>query len=336
MTRKHWAAAALAFLTGEALLHAYWLSGGRWGYTACDRTDLVDPANGCGAAQVTSLPFWSGWGALGLYAALAVLVGAALRRPGSPIAAGSLWVAAAGLGCLAFPLHLLFELPAAAAGRPADWRDLTARLALLAGAALVAGLATTLGPPRQPRDAAYRPVARWARRSAYVAVALPLIGWSVPHALWLLDVPFGISAAELDDLLRTTSLLAGLMITAVPPLAGLLTLGLAQRWGQRFPRWIPGLGGRAVPPLLALIPAGIVAIALVAYGVLSTCVVVRSLVDGTRTWSDLGEEWATTATILVFVGWGVALGVTAAGYHRATRAGGTSAKRPPPGATPPG
>ncbi|GAA3381908.1 hypothetical protein [Cryptosporangium minutisporangium] len=322
MAHKLWATAALTFLAGEALLRTYWLSGGRWGYTACDRTDLGDPSNGCGAAQVTSLPFWPGWGTLGVCVALAVLVGWALRHPGSPVAVGSVWAAAAALATAAFPLHLLFQIPAAATGRPSDWRDLLARLALVLGAAALAGLATTLSPPRRPRDSAYRPVAPWARRSAYVAVALPLLGWAVPHGLWVLDVPFGIAATELDDIRRNLSLEAAVAITAVPPLAGLLTLGLVQPWGQRFPRWVPALGDRAVPRLLALVPAGIVAVALVTYGALSVGVLVRSLADGSRTWSDLAEGWAVAATLLVFVGWGVALGATAVGYHRATRGAG--------------
>lgn len=319
MTRTSWAVAAWTFLGGETLLRLYWLSGGRWGYTACDRTDLDDPSNGCGAEQVTSLPFWTGWGMLGLGVALAVLVGWALRRPGRTAATDSLWVTAAVLATAAFPLHLLFELPAAATGRPSDWRDLLARLALLAGAAAFVGLATSLSPPRRPGNTAYRPVAPWARRSAWIAVVLPVVGWAVPHALWVLGVPWGIPATELADIRDHMSLGAAVAVTAAPPLAGSLALGLARRWGQRFPGWVPVIGDRAVPRLLALVPAGLVAVGLVTYGVLSTGVLVRSLADATSTWPDLAEGWAVTATRLVFLGWGVALGVTAVGYHLATR-----------------
>jgi len=319
MTRQRWATAALGFLAGQTLIRLYWIAGGRWGYTACDRRDLVHPSDGCGAAHVTGLPFWSGWGSLGLCVALAGLIGWAVRRPGSPVAAGSVWAAAAALATVAFPLHLLFELPAAAAGRPADWRDLIARLVLVVGAALFAGLATSLGPPRRTRATGYRPPAAWARRSAYVAVALPLVGWAVPHALWALDVQFGIPAAQLDDIRRDLSLGSAVALTAVPPLAGLLTLGLVQRWGQQFPRWVPVLGGRAVPRLLALLPAGTVAVGLIAYGGLSTGVFVHSLAAGEQSWSEVAQGWAVAATLLVFVGWGAALGLTAIGYHRATR-----------------
>ena len=71
---------------------------------------------------------------------------------------------------------------------------------------------------------------------------------------------------------------------------------------------------------MALVPAGVVAAALVTYGLLSTAVLVRSLVDGSTTWAQVADGWAVTATLLVFAGWGVALAGTAVGYHLATRA----------------
>jgi hypothetical protein len=47
-------------------------------------------------------------------------------------------------------------------------------------------------------------------------------------------------------------------------------------------------------------------------------VLVRQLRAGEAQWSDVREGWAITATLVVFLGWGVALGVTTAGYARAT------------------
>ncbi|MBG0566353.1 hypothetical protein [Actinoplanes aureus] len=313
-----WALACLAFLVAEVTLRIYWIAGGRWGYTACDRTDLTDPAGGCGADRVEALPFWPGWGAVGVGAILTVLVIYALRVPGRSAAAGA-WTAAALLVIAAFPLHLLFEVPAALAGRPSDWRDLGARLALVVGGVLFAGLANATGPRTGSAAPGYRPVPRWTRRWAYVAVALPVVGWAVPHGLWLLDVPFGISQQQLDEIHQDLAVATGVAITFVPPLAGLLCLGLVQRWGQQFPRWVPGLAGRGVPRLLAVVPAGVVAMALVMYGALSTAVLGGRLLTGESSWPELREGWAVTATLLVFLGWGVALGVTTAGYALATR-----------------
>ncbi|MEU7588813.1 hypothetical protein AB0A95_21255 [Micromonospora sp. NPDC049230] len=315
---RPWAVACGTFLLGEMALRLFWIAGGRWAYTACDRTDLVDPAGGCGADHVETLPFWAGWGALAILVALAAVVVCVLRSPGRP-ATTAAWLAAALLLVGAFPLHLLFEVPAALTGRPSDWRDLGARLALLAGGILFTGLANASGPGRGPATPGYRPVARWTRRWAYVAVTLPVVGWAVPHGLWVLGVPFGISERELDDIHRDLSTATGVALTLAPPLAGLLVLGLVQRWGQQFPRWVPGLGGRRVPRLLAVIPAGMVALTLVAYGVLSAAVVVDRLVTGELRWSEVWDGWAVTATLLVFLGWGVALGVTAAGYALSTR-----------------
>ncbi|MGW0217071.1 hypothetical protein ACWDXH_22040 [Micromonospora chokoriensis] len=310
--------ACAAFVLGEVALRLYWLAGGRWGYTACDRTALVDPTGGCGADRVHTLPFWAGWGAVGVGVALAIIVGCAVRFPDRAVAAAS-WAASALLLVVAFPLHLLFEVPAALTGRPSDWRDLGARLALVAGGVLFAGLANASGPRRDPAPAGYQPVPRWARRWAYAAVALPVVGWAVPHGLWVLGVPFGISEQQLDEIQLDLSTETGLAITLVPPFAGLLVLGLVQRWGQQFPRWVPRLGGRRVPRLLAVIPAGVVALALVTYGVLSVAVFVDQLRTGDLSWAEVWEGWATSATLLVFLGWGVSLGVTATGYALATR-----------------
>ncbi|WP_179266391.1 hypothetical protein [Asanoa hainanensis] len=251
-------------------------------------------------------------------AALAVLVVCVVRFPGRWSVAGC-WTAAALLLVLAFPLHLLFEVPAAMAGRPSDWRDLGARLALAIGGLLFAGLANARTPRRGPREAGYQLVPGWARRWAYTAVALPVFGWAVPHGLWVLGVPFGIPREQLDDIHRSLSTVTGVAITLVPPLAGLLVLGLTRRWGQQFPRWTPVLRGRPVPRLLAVIPAGVVALALVAYGVLSVVVLVGQVLSGDTPWSQVRDGWAVTATLLVFLGWGVAVGVTTIGYTLATR-----------------
>ncbi|MBM2619571.1 hypothetical protein JIG36_28910 [Actinoplanes sp. LDG1-06] len=202
--------------------------------------------------------------------------------------------------------------PRGLAGRASDWRDLLGRLALTAGALLLAGLAAATAPARLSPPTGYRPVASWARRWAYAAVLAPVVGWALPHGLWVAGIPFGISAEGLDDIRQNLDLPTAVAVTFVPPLAGLLALGLVQRWGQQFPAWVPLLGSRRVPRLLALIPASTVSLALVFYGVLSA----TAAVGGTLSRAD----WAVFGTLFVFAGWGVALGVTTAGYYAATRA----------------
>ncbi|WP_430788633.1 hypothetical protein [Actinoplanes sp. G11-F43] len=226
-----------------------------------------------------------------------------------------LWVGAAVLLVAAFPLNLLFEVPAALAGRPSDWGELGTRIALVAAAVVTGRTAYEIGPRGDPvRE--YREVPRWTRRAAHVAVVLPAAGWTVPHLLWVFGVPFGIPARQLADAQAELSSPAGFAIALVPPLFGLLALGLARRWGQRFPSRLPVLGNRPVPRMLAIVPGAAVAIALIVYGTMSATVFTAA----GPTWAEIRESWAVVATLLVFVGWGVALGTTVVGYARATSA----------------
>jgi hypothetical protein len=266
-----------------------------------------------------TLPFWQGWGAVGLCGLLAAVVALSLRRPGRSAAVAA-WAAAAVLATISFPLHLLFEIPAGLAGRPTDWLDLGNRGLLLAGAALLAATATAVPHQRsRPGASGPRPVPTSMRRWVHAAVAIPVLGWTVPHGLWVMGVPFGIEADTLADATQDLSTPTGLAIAVVPGLASLLTLGLAERWGQVFPRWLPYLAGRQVPRLLALIPACLVAIALIFYGLLGTGIMIGALLNGTLSRAELIEGWAVAGTLLVFLGWGVCLGMAAWGYHRITR-----------------
>ena len=52
-------------------------------------------------------------------------------------------------------------------------------------------------------------------------------------------------------------------------------LGLVQRWGEVFPRWMVGLAGRRVPMGLAVIPASLASVLLA--------------VGGIGIWSGLGQ-----------------------------------------------
>jgi hypothetical protein len=53
----------------------------------------------------------------------------------------------------------------------------------------------------------------------------------------------------------------------VVDLAGaFLTLGLVQRWGEVFPRWVPFLSGKRVPPAMAIVPASLVTVMVTSAG----------------------------------------------------------------------
>ncbi|MFC7547941.1 hypothetical protein [Plantactinospora sp. GCM10030261] len=315
--------AASAFAVGYGLVRWYWAAGGRWGYTACDRTDppdAPDAATGCGADAVRSLSFWAGWGAVGLCVAL-VLLAVVLRRLPALVATAGAWTAALTLLVLAFPMHLVFEIPAGLTGHPTDWRDIAHRLGLTGGGLLWAAIAVALRSrcPHRRSPAGPRPVPRELRRRAYAGFLLPVLGFTVPHAIWLLGVPMGIPADVHREVLTDMDGTTGWTLTLVPTVGGLLTLGLAARWGQVFPRWVPRLAGCPVPPPLALVPAALVALALTAYGLIGLGLIGGALADGTTTWAGLADSWAVVGTEVVFLAWGVALGQAAHGYHRLTR-----------------
>jgi len=121
------------------------------------------------------------------------------------------------------------------------------RLVLLLGGVLFARLAWRLRP--QPAGAEHQPVGppRWLRGWAYTACAVPILGFTVPHALWMAGVPFGINPAMVDEVGRNLSLSTGLALFAGPMIGGLLSLGLTHRWGRVLPAFVPVLGGRDDP-----------------------------------------------------------------------------------------
>ena len=59
---------------------------------------------------------------------------------------------------------------------------------------------------------------------------------------------------------RTGLVWSGAGLGAFALAGAALTLGLCQRWGEVFPRWMIGLAGRRVPIRLATVPAALVAV----------------------------------------------------------------------------
>jgi hypothetical protein len=98
-----------------------------------------------------------------------------------------------------------------------------------------------------------------------------------------------------------------------------LTLGLTRPWGEVFPRWIPSVGGRRVPPALAIVPAAIVSVIVMSAGLMF----VRMAILGTFKLGDnpvtFTENWAALWPELFWPVWGVALALAALSYHYRTR-----------------
>jgi hypothetical protein len=96
-------------------------------------------------------------------------------------------------------------------------------------------------------------------------------------------------------------------------------LGLVQRWGEVFPRWMIGLSGRRVPLALALIPALFVSVLLIVGGIGIWSAVPQMVANmaaaGAADTEIIGEITFVLGPTLLFPVWGLALGVAALGYY---------------------
>ncbi|MEV0156074.1 hypothetical protein AB0H57_20390 [Micromonospora sp. NPDC050686] len=97
---------------------------------------------------------------------------------------------------------------------------------------------------------------RWGRFVTIAAALCPLT-YGLLRLTWLTPWPVGLMGSEDNPATRMQG--AGLGVAAVG--GTVLTLGLIAGWGERFPRWLPMVGGRPVPPRVAVIPGGVVAAA---------------------------------------------------------------------------
>lgn len=104
-------------------------------------------------------------------------------------------------------------------------------------------------------------VPRWARAAAMVVplTVLPSSAWRI--GVCTLHIPMGPRSVDVAD---TSSGLPGVplalyvvLLSLVSELLAFTAVGLVARWGEIFPRWVPFLSGRRVPPLAAVVPAAL-------------------------------------------------------------------------------
>ena len=150
-----------------------------------------------------------------------------------------------------------------------------------------------------------------------VAAALCAAPYVIARASWLTPWPLFAPNAEVldaDPSMRLLGLVLGLgMLTG-----GVLTLGLVRPWGERFPRWMAGLGGRRVPVGLAVVPASLVAV-LFTFGGIDFLVMAAT---GPKVVAGVLEM----ALMLPFWLWGPLLALATWGYAMHRRV-----ERPQPG-----
>lgn len=173
------------------------------------------------------------------------------------------------------------------------------------------------GGRRQQADGWMTPAsaARWGRWAAWVAAIVPLV-YAATRWTWALGIPLGIDA----HLLQTAGegAWAGAVLGTVAICGAVLTLGLTQSWGETFPRWLPFIGSRPVPPALAIVPASVVAVLVTAAGLMFW----RRTLLGVGVFTLSVGNWAALLPELLWPIWGIALGAATLAYYVRRRAAG--------------
>ena len=160
--------------------------------------------------------------------------------------------------------------------------------------------------------------ARWGRTSTYVGLVAPVF-YAFTRYAWWLGWPLGMSREYWQQGQEKGLWVSGLFLATFGLVGAVLTLGLVQRWGERFPRWMIGLAGRRVPIGLAVIPAALVSVLIGVGGigiVASTAQMMANMQAAGVTGSELAGGLAfQLGPALLFPLWGVALAVATLGYY---------------------
>lgn len=158
-----------------------------------------------------------------------------------------------------------------------------------------------------------RDAVRRARVPVTIAAAACALPYLVARASWLTPWPLlGPSREVLDS--SPATMATGLLLGAAMLVGGVLTLGLILPWGERFPRWVPRIGGRPVPVALAVVPAMLVAVLFTVGGIGITGLGAAATGVGAPAFDTL-----ELALVMPFWLWGPLLAVATWGYalHRA-------------------
>ncbi|MGI5339479.1 hypothetical protein ACQEVS_19860 [Streptomyces sp. CA-181903] len=169
-------------------------------------------------------------------------------------------------------------------------------------------------------------VPRWAVWAAY-ATSLTVL----PAGLWrILSVDFRVPLMEVPvDAGPPPAWFGGewwyvIALSVTSEALAFLAVGLVSEWGERWPRWIPRLGGRRVPILAAVVPAGLGAtVNTLLWPYSLTLISLGQKVDGSgdagfgmhgwRAAVFYGAYWPLAA-------WGPLLGILTVHYYRRRRA----------------
>jgi hypothetical protein len=160
--------------------------------------------------------------------------------------------------------------------------------------------------------------ARWGRIAVYVAMVVPVF-YALTRYAWALGLPLGMSQEQFRLGQESGTLISGLFLATFGLAGAVLMLGLVQRWGEVFPRWMIGLAGRRVPIALAVIPASIVSVLLIVGGIGIWSSVDQMVANLAATGAEdieiSGAIIFQLGPTLLFPVWGVALAVATLGFY---------------------
>jgi hypothetical protein len=161
---------------------------------------------------------------------------------------------------------------------------------------------------------------RWDKWITYIAVLAP-IPYAITRYAWALGIDLGIDQKFLQDFSSSNPIhhIIEWIFGSLCIAGGLLTLGLIQKWGEVFPSLVPFIGGKRVPVLLAVIPATCVAIAVTSAGFIFTfsliAVETHLLPAGDNMLLSKSNIWGAFGPMLLWIPWGVALGLATIAYY---------------------
>lgn len=165
------------------------------------------------------------------------------------------------------------------------------------------------------QETAARAAALRRGRGALTVAASAALIYPAIRLPWLIGLPIGMDVETFAQVQATPGALPVGVGLGVAALFGVVLMyGLVRDWGVTFPRWLPGLADRRVPVRLAVIPAAIVTLALVAMG--------RGFVTALLTGQLAGfaaTDWAHILAFVAMLPWGLALGVATVSYAQRRR-----------------
>jgi hypothetical protein len=161
--------------------------------------------------------------------------------------------------------------------------------------------------------------AHWGQTAVYAAMLAPVF-YALTRYAWALGFPLG-----MDEELFRAGQESGKWIGAALTLGNfnlvgaILMLGLVQRWGDIFPRWMIGLAGRRVPIALAVVPASLVSVLLVVGGIGIWSglgqMVANLVASGAENMEVVGAIIFELGPTLLFPVWGAALAIATLSYY---------------------